>query len=926
MEASAPASASMLLSRDTSIAGVTCQDGDVGCEFLNLIASAFAGQIASYAVAASLAVSLGLSLAIAALFCFLRPHNKIVYAPRAMHADSKHAPPVADPGFFGWIPPLIRTKEQQMVDTVGLDAAIFMRFTRMLRNIFTALSIVGCGILIPVNLLASNDSAKGAKWILKTTPQYMYGSEAFWAYVVAAYLFDAIILSFLWFNYRAVARLRRAYFDSPDYQRSLHARTLLVTDLPKNLRTDEGIVQIIEGVKASNEVPRAAIARNVKDLPELVEEHEETVRSLEGHLAKYLRDPNKLPAKRPTCKVSKNDRGYTKGQKVDAIEYLTARIRELELEINEVRESVDTRNALSYGFASYESISEAHSTAYVARKKGPQGTIIRLAPKPNDLVWKNLKMLKKERNWNKFINNLWVVLLTLVWTVPNLMIVVFLSNLNNLGTFWPAFDTNLHAYPKSWAIFQGVASPAITTGFYYVLPIIFRRLCVSAGDVTKTSRDRHVMHKLYAFFVINNLIVFSLFSAVFGFVSAVIKASKHEDAWTSITQNNPFYLIVNTLCSISPYWISWLLQRNLGAAVDLSQLVTLIWGSISRRFLSPTPRQLIELTAPQPFDYTGYYNYFLFYSTVAMCFAALQPLVLPVTALYFWSDSFLKKYLLLYIFITKYESGGMFWRTLFNRMLVLTLLGNAVIALLLAAQAVANVHWGMLAALAPLPFIVLAFKWHCARTFDDPIHYYQKGKAMRDSELLAGAEHHQRRTGDRVGVRFGHPVLYKPLMTPMVSAKSQHLLKTIYSGRTSLDDSAIVAAGYSDVYMDAMDARQPGKSATPAGAAAAAAAPFEIVAEGEMDFEHYKNRPEFRDEAGGDGELYGHAQDLIRPGTPGTMTTRGRRRSGSSADSDQTRLAGAAGGGGGGDRVPPRLPPDAFGAARALARWERFLG
>jgi len=409
------------------------------------------------------------------------------------------------------------------------------------------------------------------------------------------------------------------------------------------------------------------------------------------------------------------------------------------------------------------------------------------------------------------------------------------------------------------------------------------------------------MHKLYSFFVFNNLVVFSLFSAIFGFISAVVNNSVDgENPWDAIVAQQPFTKVVQTLCQVSPYWISWLLQRNLGAAVDLSQLVSLLWGGFSRRYLSPTPRDLIELSAPQPFDYAGYYNYFLFYATIAFCFAGLQPLVLPVAALYFWLDSFLKKYLLLYVFITKYESGGMFWRTLFNRVLVLTLLGNVVIALIVAAQGLSGSNWGMLASLAPLPFLILAFKWYCARTFDNPIHYYQTPKALRDDEHTAGAAEGKPRKRDRVGVRFGHPVLYKPLMTPMVAAKSQHMLKQIYTGRTSLDAADRPVAGYSDIYLDSMDASHPGASKPPA---APGPAPFAIVDETQMDFAHWKNDPTFRDEAGGDGELYGHAQDLIRPGTPSTMLTRtatsetfaSRSRS-ESRDSDRTRVAGGAGG------------------------------
>lgn len=768
----------------------------------------------------------------------------------------------------------MKTKEATLVEKVGLDAAVFMRFTRMMRNMFLVLALIGNAVLIPANMLAADSTASsGASFFTRLTPVYSYGS-AFWAYVVLAYLFNAVIFYFLWANYRAILRLRRAYLDSDEYQRSLHSRTLLLTDIPAQLRSDEGIVRITDEVKASADVPRGQIARNVKDLPDLVEEHEEAVKELEKHLAKYLKNPDKIPAKRPTTKVSKAHGNFAKGQEVDAIEYLTVRIKELETEVKEVRLSVDNRNAMSYGFAVYERIGEAHNVAYVARNKAPQGSIIRLAPKPHDLIWKNLPMMKKERKWQNFINNLWVALLTLAWVAPNVLIAVFLSNLSHLASVWPAFKTSLLKYPTFWAIVQGVVAPAITTLFYYFLPAIFRRLVTNAGDVTKTQRERHVMHKLFSFFLFNNLIVFSLFGAVWGLITAIIGSTKGADSvngWEAIVKSHPFQNIVTTLITLTPYWASWLLQRNLGAAIDLSQLVRLTWGSFSRRYLSPTPRELIELTAPQPFEYAAYYNYFLFYTAVTLTFGALQPLILAITALYFCFDSFSKKYMIMYIFITKYESGGMFWRTLFNRTLVSAALGNIVIALLVVAKGgYGTVNWGMLAAMAPLPFLIGAFKWYCMKAFDDGIHYYHHGQTMRDEEVHAGEG--KRRKGDRISSKFGHPALYKPLMTPMVSAKSQHMLKQIYTGRTSIDDSGR-AAGFTDVYMDAMDARQPGKPSS-SGPAAAAAAPFEIVNDHQLDFAHWKDSPHFRDQAGGDGQLYGQPADLSRPGTPGSFMTR----------------------------------------------------
>jgi len=113
------------------------------------------------------------------------------------------------------------------VDTIGLDAVLFLRFQRMIRNIFVVLSAIGCGILIPINILGSSQYGDVAT-LTKFTPQYIYGGSRFWAFVLVAYLFQGTICGFIWWNYKAVFRLRRAYFENKEYKASLHSRTLLV--------------------------------------------------------------------------------------------------------------------------------------------------------------------------------------------------------------------------------------------------------------------------------------------------------------------------------------------------------------------------------------------------------------------------------------------------------------------------------------------------------------------------------------------------------------------------------------------------------------------------------------------------------------------------------------------------------------------------
>ncbi|QSZ29884.1 hypothetical protein DSL72_004402 [Monilinia vaccinii-corymbosi] len=848
--------------------GLSKREKTDGQKLLDLLSNPFRAQLSQNSIYASFGTSIGFTLLLAIGFSLLRPYNSVVYAPKLKVADDKHAPPPVGKGPLAWIGPVLKTTESELVDLIGLDATIFLRVLRMCRNIFLSITVVGCGILIPINM-SNGQFASKTDFVSRVTPVNVWGSSN-WGMTICAWLFDLIVVFFLWLNYRAVLKLRRTYFASADYQSSLHARTLMINDIPKPLRTDEGIGRVIDVVAPESSFSRTAVARNVKELPELIEQHNQTVRDLEGYLAKYLKDPANLPAKRPECNPSKDDPNfgsYVRGQKLDAIEYLTARIRELEMEVKEVRLSVDNRNPLPYGFASFEAIDEAHSIAFAARNKHPKGTTIVLAPRPNDIIWKNMPLSRQTRRTRRIMNNIWVTLLTIVWMAPNAMISIFLVSLPNLGSVWPAFQDSLAQHTVWWSIVQGVASPAITSLVYLVLPIIFRRMLVKAGDRTKTARERHVTGKLYTFFVFNYLLVFSIFSTVWTFVSTVInKTNGGTETWEAIYETDLGLLVFISLCDISPFWVTWLLQRNLGAAVDLAQIWTLVWSFCARNFSSPTPREMIELTAPPAFDYASYYNYFLFYSTVTLCFGTIQPLVIPAAAMYFSLDVFLKKYLLLYIFITKTESGGMFWRMLFNRILFAAILANLVV--FLATWVHGDGSHMEAYAVIPLPFLMICFKWFCSRTFDDKIHYYSVHNTLKDPEGSRSKIFASK--GDRLASRFGHPALYKPLITPMVHARAQNILASVYAGRLTDSNNPrsgdnMSVSGYSDTYaLDPMRAGQPGR------AAKGFVPGFEMVPENRLDFSYYKGRAEFAEEHGGSGGIYGRAEDIVRSDTPGS--------------------------------------------------------
>jgi len=836
----------------------------------------FASQSQSTSVYVALGLSLGLMVFTFILFSLCRPHHKAIYAPKVKHADKRHAPPEIGNGIFAWVDPIRRTKEMDMVDKIGMDGALFLRFARMLRSIFIVLTVFGCAILIPVHIAFTQsfgaatskrdgDSSQtdATVYLFKFTPRSVFPKKdqvnPMWAHVVFAYCSDIVIFYFLWVNYKAVARLRKAYFETPEYQNSVHGRSVMVTDITSRDRTDQGVLKLVDSVTQVESIPKTAIGRNMKELPELLEDHEEAVRKLEVVLAKYLKDPEKLPPTRPMMRAP----GKAKG-KIDKIDYLTHRIQDLEMRIKDMRETIDKRNPEPYGFATYETISDAHQVAWASRGKHPQGSTIELSPSPKDIIWKNLRLMKKTRAGKRFTANLWVILLTGLYIVPNAFIAIFLANLSNLAAVWPAFNTTFKRDNTLWAVVQAVLSPALFSLFYLFLPSIFRRISEQAGDQTKTSRERHVIHKLYAFFVFNNLIVFSIFSAVWSFVTAIItqKDKFTGNAWEDI-QNEGQELantLLQSLCNLSPFWVTWLLQRNVGAAIDLAQLVNMVFQWWQRHVLASTPRELIEATAPQPFDYASYYNYYLYYATVATCFSTIQPIVLPITLLFFVLEPWLKKYLLLYVFITKTESGGMYWNVLHNRMIFATLLQNVVGAIIVKA---CWGSWVMIACMAPLPFLILGFKIWTAKLYANQTRYYTRAimKNQADVEAMEDAKKKIR----HVSSRLTNPVMNKPLMTPMVHSKAQHMLAQIYAGRLHDDEPS---NGFG-VPMAPMDAGRPGQKA-----AGGLGNMFEVVNEADLDFANFKHRAEFKDQFGGGGELYGRPADIPdRSGTPATFVT-----------------------------------------------------
>jgi hypothetical protein len=237
----------------------------------------------------------------------------------------------------------------------------------------------------------------------------------------------------------------------------------------------------------------------------------------------------------------------------------------------------------------------------------------------------------------------------------------------------------------------------------------------------------------------------------------------------------------------SPYWLTYFPFRGFLAIFDLAQIINLVLITIKKNLFGRTPRDIREWTQPPEFEYAVYYSNILFMSTVAMVFAPLAPLVAVAGAVVFWVSSWVYKYQLMFVFISRVETGGRIWNVIINRLLVGIILMQVLMCLTIGLQlGFKTFYW--VATLPPI-VLVLVFKAFIDRRFLNSFKYH-----IPSQDEIAQAKVHSQRSDanrNRLEKRFGHPALNAELFTPMVHANMAHLLPQVYSGKIETDKTRL---------------------------------------------------------------------------------------------------------------------------------------
>lgn len=700
-----------------------------------------------------------------------------------------------------------------MVPLIGFDAVVFLRFLRMLRYMLSTLAILGCAILIPVDVVhnkhrdaaqapqqhanprpspsAQPASSPPTKRFSLSTGQADMGSNSdqdpvmyvsmakvtgssLWAHVVITYIATIVVLAFVYINYCHVVRLRTAYFTSPEYQGSYHARALMFTDIRPQLQNVEAMRNALGNIRIPYPATEVQVGRSVERLPRLLEEQRQTVFKLEHALNQYMQHYSE-GQQRPSAKVGAKWFRLRGGVQVDVIEYYGTKLRKIEGEIADARAEMDDAPTDSFGFASLAAIPYAHAAARLASGKRPMKMHIELAPSPRDVIWENLMMPRQERLRSKRLGSVLFVVLFLANLVPLFIV----SAVSNLSVFQPYVGV-LRRHQTIFGLVSGVAPPLITTACALALPLLMRRIATFRGVYTRERRGRALLSNYFLFLALTQFLVFTLIGVVLGAGLQVYHNTKKHESAKSIANK----VSVNLLSKMSYqlpfqsfYWMSWATVRGYLLVFELAQVPRLCIYWMYKHILSKTPREMQDFARPPNFLYWMHYAELLFLAGIGIIYMPLAPLVIVFAAAVFWIASVVFKYQLLYVYRTKCETGGRLWHAVINRLLlILVFMQLAVgVGVLLKLQS----EWIKAISCIPPMLFVLAFKVFSHYKMEPRFLWYDPSPL----ELARTKIHVNDVAKRRLERHFGHPFVHDPLLTPMVDSAFMPILPHVYNGR-----------------------------------------------------------------------------------------------------------------------------------------------
>ncbi|KIY44321.1 DUF221-domain-containing protein, partial [Fistulina hepatica ATCC 64428] len=637
-----------------------------------------------------LSTQLTISFAIGGLsfliFSFARTRWPLLFSPRTKLKGFSPHEAHAHNAFFGWIVPTIRISEFTVLQIVGLDAAVLLNFFKMSFGLFSLASFFATTILMPLNFRHNKDIEDDTDWVPSREWLDLISDANTYlsVHLLFTYLFTILACWFTFKNYRRFIRTRQLF--SLELVHSIPARTVMVTNLPKELRGERPLAEYFERMDLA--VESVSVVRQVGFLKPLLDVRTHALLELEKAWVKYVGNPgvvegasgftddtiapsNLIDVTSISSDVERHPRRLVVPNrkrptirprwfkpKVDALEYLEERFREADEAFRKRRRTSRFR-ATSTAFVTFEKMSSAEIAVQSVHAPVPLQCTTYNAPEPRDVIWANMTASRTSIRMRDVLVLGVLVLLHFTWFFPIAGLASLLSY-EEIKKTLPWLGRLIDSNDNIRALVQNSLPSVAMITLNAVLPFFLEGIYIQ-GHRARSWIEYSLLKKYFLFLLINVVFIFLLASTYWQLVRDLA--------------NSPARIPERVAQALHAgrarnFFLSYVVLQAFGIMpLQLLNLDVVIPRIFMRLFVTRTPRDFAELNAPPMINYGAVYPQAILMFVITMLYSVTQPLIVIFGAMYFGIGYMVYKYKLLFVYYKPYESQGQAWPITFVRLI-----------------------------------------------------------------------------------------------------------------------------------------------------------------------------------------------------------------------------------------------------------------
>ena len=356
-----------------------------------------------------------------------------------------------------------------------------------------------------------------------------------------------------------------------------------------------------------------------------------------------------------------------KPTKVDAFEFYQDRLTYLREEIASAQKEAK-QNVYPSAFVTFHRRTAQVVAAGALMCEDLSAWTVQAAPRPEEVLWKSLFMRTWERTGRGAL--MWVAFtaLTLFYLIPVAAVQALLSTNSLIG--W------IEDIPIVSSVITAILPGLVLAIFIALLPPIITAMNKFAGMISTSQVDLGLMTRFF---------IFQCVTVFFGSFIAGSAANQFNELIND--PSNIVTLLGTSAPQTSIFFMTYTTLRGLFIIpFSILRLVPFIIFWVKSKFLAATERAKARLWQNQLFSYGTVVPNDTIIILLGLTFCVINPIIAPVTVIYFTTSYIVRKHDLLYVFRQPYQAGGMAWPRMFGQICTGLIIFQLVMICLLALK------------------------------------------------------------------------------------------------------------------------------------------------------------------------------------------------------------------------------------------------